>query len=45
MKIAVIGSGSWGTAMALHMAGSGNQVYMWSWIQEETDRLNRDREN
>lgn len=45
MKIAVIGSGSWGTAMALHMAGSRNQVYMWSWIQEETDRLNRDREN
>ena len=45
MKIAVIGSGSWGTAMALHMSGSGNQVYMWSWIQEETDRLNRDREN
>ena len=45
MKIAVIGSGSWGTAMALHMASSGNQVYMWSWIQEETDRLNRDREN
>ena len=45
MKIVVIGSGSWGTAMALHMAGSGNQVYMWSWIQEETDRLNRDREN
>ena len=43
MKIAVIGSGSWGTAMALHMAGSGNQVYMWSWFQEETDRLNRDR--
>lgn len=45
MKIAVMGSGSWGTAIALLLAKKGNQVYLWSWIQEETDRLNRDREN
>lgn len=45
MKIAVIGSGSWGTAIALLLAKKGNAVYLWSWIQEETDRLNRDREN
>lgn len=45
MKIAVIGSGSWGTAMAVLLANKGNDVYMWSWQQEETDRLNRDREN
>lgn len=45
MKIAVIGSGGWGTAIALLLAGKGNDVYLWSWIQEETDRLNADREN
>ena len=44
MKIAVIGSGSWGTAMAMLLAKKGNNVYLWSWIQEETDRLNSDRE-
>lgn len=45
MKIAVIGSGGWGTAIAVLLAGKGNDIYLWSWIQEETDRLNSDREN
>ena len=45
MKIAVIGSGSWGTAMAIVLARKGNDICLWSWIQEETDRLSRDREN
>jgi len=45
MKIAVIGSGSWGCAIAILLAKKGNDVYLWSWQQEETDRLNRDREN
>lgn len=45
MKIAVIGSGGWGTAISLLLAGNGYDVYLWSWIQEETDRLNHDREN
>ncbi len=45
MKIAVIGSGSWGTAMALLLAGKGYDIFLWSWQQSETDRLNLDREN
>ena len=45
MKIAVIGSGSWGCAAAILLAKKGYDVYLWSWQQEETDRLNRDREN
>ncbi len=45
MKTAVIGSGGWGTAISLLLASKGNDVYLWSWQQEETDRLNKDREN
>ena len=45
MKTAVIGSGSWGTAIAVLLAGKGYDVYLWSWQQVETDRLNADREN
>lgn len=45
MKTAVIGSGSWGTAISALLAEKCTEVYLWSWQQEETDRLNRDREN
>ncbi len=45
MKTAVIGSGGWGTSIAILLAKKGNEVCLWSWQQEETDRLNRDREN
>lgn len=45
MKIAVIGSGSWGCAAAILLANKGHNVYLWSWKQEETDRLQKDREN
>ena len=45
MKIAVIGSGSWGCAAAILLANNGNDVYLWSWQQAETDRLSADREN
>lgn len=45
MKIAVIGSGGWGTAVAILLSSKGHDVYLWSWIQEETDRLAKDREN
>lgn len=45
MKIAVIGSGSWGCAASILLATKGYDVYLWSWQQEETDRLSKDREN
>lgn len=45
MKISVIGSGSWGTAASVLLAKHGTDVMLWSWQQEETDRLIRDREN
>ena len=33
MKIAVIGSGGWGTAIAILLSSRGHNVYLWSWIQ------------
>lgn len=44
-NIAVIGSGSWGTAASILLANKGHHVMLWSWKQEESDRLNADREN
>lgn len=45
MKISVIGSGSWGCAIAVLLANKGNEVSLWSWQKEESDRLAHDREN
>lgn len=45
MKIAVIGSGSWGCAVSILLADKGHTVYLWSWQAEESRRLERDREN
>ena len=45
MKIAVIGSGSWGCAISILLANIGHTVYLWSWQPEESLRLERDREN
>lgn len=45
MNITVLGSGGWGTALALLLLENGHQVTVWSWCQEESDRLREKREN
>ncbi len=45
MKISVLGSGGWGTALALLLLENGNQVTMWSYCQEESDTLREKGEN
>lgn len=42
-NIAVIGSGSWGTALAKHVAGMGHNVKMWSFSQEEAELINNEK--
>ena len=36
-KIAIIGSGSWGVALATYLANVGNQVKIWSFSEEERE--------
>ncbi|NLC87523.1 MAG: NAD(P)-dependent glycerol-3-phosphate dehydrogenase [Clostridiaceae bacterium] len=42
-KIAIIGSGSWGVALAIHLAKLGNNIKIWSFMQEEADLINNER--
>ncbi|MBP1758346.1 MAG: Glycerol-3-phosphate dehydrogenase [Firmicutes bacterium] len=45
MKVAVLGSGGWGTALAMLLLGNGHQVKLWSHTGEESKRLELTREN
>lgn len=42
-NIAIIGSGTWGIALASHLAKLGNNVKMWAFLQEEADNININR--
>ncbi len=44
-KVAVFGSGSWGTAFSLVLADAGNHVTMWARRQELSDAINARHEN
>ena len=45
MKIAVMGSGGWGTALAMVLLENGHDVTLWSYTQEESAVLREKREN
>lgn len=42
-NIAIIGSGSWGVALAIHLAKLGNNVKVWSFAQDEADLINNEK--
>ena len=42
-NIAIIGSGSWGVALGIHLAKLGNKIKIWSFMQEEADLINNER--
>ena len=42
-NVAVVGSGSWGMALANHLAEMGNDVKVWSFTEEEKNLINNER--
>lgn len=42
-KICIIGSGSWGCALAIHLGNLGHEVRIWSFSEEEKDIINNER--
>ena len=42
-KICIIGSGSWGVALAIHLAKQGHKIKMWSFSEEEKDLINNEK--
>ena len=42
-NIAIIGSGSWGVALAVHLASVGNKVKLWSFNKDEKDMINNEK--
>ena len=45
MKITVLGSGGWGTALAILLLDNGNDVTLWSFLEKEAEVLRETREN
>jgi len=45
MRIAVIGSGAWGTTMAIHLAETGHDVVLWARDAERAAHMQECREN
>lgn len=42
-NVAIIGSGSWGMALAICLANNGNNVKVWSFCEEERDLINNEK--
>ena len=42
-KIAIIGSGSWGVALAIHLAKMGHSIKIWSFDEEEANLINKEK--
>ena len=42
-NISIIGSGSWGCALAIHLAKMGHNVKIWSFLEEEANLINNEK--
>ena len=45
MKAAVVGSGAWGTALAIQLHKNGHDVVMWTFEKELIDQMNNEHHN
>jgi glycerol-3-phosphate dehydrogenase (NAD(P)+) len=45
VTIAILGAGSWGTALSVLLAGNGHVVRLWGHLPEHVATLDKDREN
>ena len=43
MNIGIIGSGTWGIALAQHLASKGNNIKIWSFSEIEKEAINNER--
>ncbi|QQS65711.1 MAG: NAD(P)H-dependent glycerol-3-phosphate dehydrogenase [Chlorobiota bacterium] len=43
--VGVIGNGSWGTALAIHLANKDIDTFLWSRSKDQIELMNDDREN
>lgn len=43
MKISVLGSGTWGTALAIHLEKNGHNVTLWSFFESEIEEIRKTR--
>lgn len=44
-KVAVLGAGSWGTALSVVLADNGHDVRLWSHRQDQVDEINNTKQN
>jgi glycerol-3-phosphate dehydrogenase (NAD(P)+) len=44
-RIAIIGAGSWGTALAIHLSSIGHPVTLWIYERDLAERMQSHREN
>ena len=42
-KVAIIGSGSWGSALGIYLANNGSSVKMWSFNEDEKNLINNEK--
>jgi len=43
MNISILGGGSWGTALAVHLAGNGHTITIWEFFQEQAQKMHEER--